>query len=82
MKKITLSLIALAAISSAAFAERSYDLRDSAEARGTIGEYSDHAMNVNALSATDDGKTIRYFGKYGFTNDQMELRRWDEKNGG
>ena len=36
MKKIILSLAALAALSTAALAERHYDLRDSAEAMGSF----------------------------------------------
>jgi hypothetical protein len=89
MKKIIISLAALAAVSTAALAERSYDLRDSPEARGTFSTPADRALdgniNVNTLQSLDDtdngGATI-LFGKYGTTTDPAELRRWDEKNGG
>ena len=55
MKKIILSLAALAALSTASFAERTYDLRDSATARGTIelpaDKINDNSLGTKALSA-------------------------------
>jgi hypothetical protein len=86
MKKTLISLAALAALSGAALAERSYDLRDSPESRGTfsVGGYSDtNVDSVNSLEALqqgDESNTRTYFGKYGSTTDPMEARRWDEKN--
>jgi hypothetical protein len=85
MKKIIVSLAALAAISTAALAERSYDLRDSAEARGSFAVYDGSAVatvDINALQTTDVASDVVLFGKYGNTTDAAELRRWDEKNGG
>jgi hypothetical protein len=85
MNKLVLSLVALAAVSSAALAERNYDLRDSPEQRGTISVPQDNAVNdntVNLLQAPARNSGVIYFGKYGTTKDPLEARRWDEKNGG
>ena len=85
MKKIIVSLAALAAISTAALAERSYDLRDSAEAQGSFTVYGGTdalSADVNALQSVDSVSGTVLFGKYGIASDAAELRRWDEKNGG
>jgi hypothetical protein len=87
MKKFVLSLAALAAVSTAALAERNYDLRDSAEARGSFTvpgdvEARNSDASINALQSDTSGETVIYFGKYGSTTDPLEARRWDEKNGG
>jgi hypothetical protein len=85
MNKIVLSLIALAAVSSAALAERNYDLRDSPEQRGTFSVPQDSTINdgsTQLLQSVDENAPVIYFGKYGSTTDPMEARRWDEKNGG
>ena len=63
MKKFTISLFALAAISTVALAsQRSYDLRDSDT---YFGKYStqlkDNATAVNALSVVDDGQVLTSF---------------------
>ncbi len=63
MNKIAISLIALAAISTASFAsQRNYDLRDSDT---YFGKYStqlkDKATSVNALAVTKQGKTETNF---------------------
>jgi hypothetical protein len=63
LKKLSISLIALAAISTAAFAsQRSYDLRDSDT---YFGKYStqlkDNATSVNALAVAKQGKTETNF---------------------
>jgi hypothetical protein len=87
MKSFILSIATLATLSTAALAERSYDLRDSAEARGSFTIAADSAVDgsleVNTLAAQGDdaSSTTVYFGKYGSTTDPMEARRWDEKNG-
>ena len=77
MKKITLSLIALAAVSTAALADRSYDLRDSDTYMGKFK--NEQALSIESLAIPADEWTI-FYGRYGSTKDQMELRRWDEKN--
>jgi hypothetical protein len=85
MKKIIISLAALAAISTAALAERNYDLRDSAEAQGSFTVHGDSAVlnsDINALQSVDVASGTVLFGKYGIAKDAAELRRWDEKNGG
>ena len=64
MKKFAISLIALAAISTASFANsnRSYDLRESDT---YIGKYSEQVKNsavaVNALAVTNDGQALTNF---------------------
>jgi hypothetical protein len=63
MNKIAISLIALAAISTASFAsQRNYDLRDSDT---YFGKYStqlkDKTTSVNALAVAKQGKTETNF---------------------
>ncbi len=85
MKKIIFSLAALAALSTAALAERNYDLRDSQEAQGSFtvpGDNIGAEVAVNALNSIDVASNEVLFGKYGIATDADELRRWDEKNGG
>lgn len=85
MNKFILALATVSALSTAAVAERNYDLRDSPEARGTFSVQGGDidVSNVNTLPAIDaDNKQTWLFGKYGITNDADELRRWNEKNGG
>jgi hypothetical protein len=77
MKKIALSLIALAAVSTAALADRSQDLRD---IDTYMGKFANEATSFEKLSIPADEWKILY-GRYGTTKDPMELRRWDEKNG-
>jgi hypothetical protein len=74
MKKISVSLIALAALSGVAFAERT-------ERDDNIVKSTDE-VQVQGFEATPsgaDGELL--FGKYGATRDPAEIRRWDEKNG-
>ncbi len=77
MKKIALSLIALAAVSTAALADRSQDLRD---IDTYMGKFADESVSFEKLSIPASEWQILY-GRYGTTKDPMELRRWDEKNG-
>jgi hypothetical protein len=49
MKKIIITLATLSALSTAAFAERHYDLRDTPEARGTISTQFDNASVVGSV---------------------------------
>ena len=72
MKKIIISLAALAALSTGALAERSYDLRDSAEARGSF------SVNYDGVSAANK---VQLLSIDTAAVDQMEIRRLDEKNG-
>jgi hypothetical protein len=76
MKKFAISLIALAAISTASFANsnRSYDLRDSDT---YVGKYSAQVKNsavaVNALAVANDGQVLTNFerlNKISAENDQ------------
>jgi hypothetical protein len=45
MKKIVFTLAALTALSTASFAERSWDLRDSPEAQGSFSTPADRAVS-------------------------------------
>jgi hypothetical protein len=49
MKKIILTLAALAALSTASFAERHWDLRDTPESQGTISTSFDNAGAVSGV---------------------------------
>jgi hypothetical protein len=49
MKKIILTLAALAALSTASFAERHWDLRDTPESQGTISTSFDNAGVVSGV---------------------------------
>jgi hypothetical protein len=83
MNKILLSLAALTAISGAALAERSYDLRDSDTYTGKYSSMQiQDQVDVNALASDAPVSTNIFYGKYGSTMDPTEARRWDEKNGG
>lgn len=75
-KKIALSLIALAAVSTAALAERSQDLRDTDT---YMGKFANEAVSVEKL-AIPSGEWKILYGRYGSTTDPMEARRWGEKN--
>jgi H2-forming N5,N10-methylenetetrahydromethanopterin dehydrogenase-like enzyme len=83
MKTILLTLATITALSSAASAERTYDLRDSDT---YVGSYSNmqiqDQVDVKALADDAATNTQVFFGKYGTTMDPAEARRWDEKNGG
>lgn len=80
MKKFIIAAAALAAVSSAAFAERSDDLRDSDT---YFGKY---ARNTAVAASATDSQALAIqgdtwlFGPFGPTKDPLELRRWDEKN--
>jgi hypothetical protein len=77
MKKIALSLIALAAISGAALAERNYDLRDSDT---YMGKFSNEAVTIEKLAVPATELQI-FYGSGGTSTDPLEVRRWDEQNG-
>jgi hypothetical protein len=78
MKKIALSLIALAAVSTAALAERNYDLRD---ADTYMGKFSAQSVSDESAAAIAASNWTIFYGRYGSTTDADEARRWDEKNG-
>jgi hypothetical protein len=85
MKKFILSLAALAAVSSVALAERSYDLDSSPESRGTFSSPADAlvdgtSIGSNTLATSENEGRVIYYGKYGSTTDALEARRWSEKN--
>ena len=64
MKKIAISLIALAAVSTVAFAgeSRGYDLRESDTYFGKYSEQvNKRAVAVNALAAANDGQALTNF---------------------
>jgi hypothetical protein len=64
MNKIAISLIALAAISTASFAgsNRSYDLRDSDTYFGRYStQLKDKSTSVNAVAAVEEGNTLTNF---------------------
>jgi hypothetical protein len=50
MKKIIIALAALSALSTASFAERSWDLRDSPESQGTFSDYVGGLDNSTGVS--------------------------------
>jgi hypothetical protein len=78
MKKFAVSLLALAAVSTAALAARNNDLRDQDTYVGKFN--SQQVLSVESLAVPADGTTI-FYGRYGSTMDADEVRRWDEKNG-
>ena len=78
MKKIVISLFALAAVSGSALAERNYDLRDVQPFKGGVVQSDVRALGVVDADAAE-GKVV-YHGRYGTTTDPLEVRRWDEKN--
>ncbi len=72
MNKFIITLAALASLSTAALAERSYDLRDSPEARGTFTlNYSGGNVDKNVQLLSIGQPSV----------EQMDIRRLDEKNG-
>jgi hypothetical protein len=80
MNKFIIAASALVALSAPAFAERSYDLRDSDT---YFGKYSQNA--AVAVSATES-QPLAIEGdswlqsRFGLTKDPQDVRRWDEKN--
>jgi hypothetical protein len=76
MKKIILTLAAVAAFSGAALAERSSETGD----RADYGQTQPMTYTGGAAleNTTPSGDWMS--GRYGATRDPAELRRWDEKN--
>jgi hypothetical protein len=77
MKKIIITLAALATVSTAALAERNYDLRDSQEAMGSFTLPIER--NADAVNSGIDVNTLAVSPSW--DNDAREQRRLDEKNG-
>jgi nucleoside-specific outer membrane channel protein Tsx len=77
MKKIILALAAVAALSSAALAERSSETGDRSDYVQTqTNDYTGGGAALQSLGSSNDWLS----GDYGVTRDPAELRRWDEKN--
>jgi hypothetical protein len=76
MKKFILTLAAVAALSSAALAERSSETGDRSDYVQT--QTNDYTGGAALQNNTPSGDWMN--GRYGATRDPAELRRWDEKN--
>ena len=75
MKKIAISLIALAAVSTVAFAgeNRGYDLRDSDTYFGKYStQLTDKATNTSAISVMDAGRPLTNFERMKWTSAENE----------
>jgi hypothetical protein len=77
MKKIILTLAAVAALSGAALAERSSETGDRVD---YVQTQMNHTGGSAALKANAPSGTF-LTGDYGVTRDPAEVRRWAEKNG-
>jgi hypothetical protein len=79
MKRISLTLAALAAFSGIAIAQN-FDGDDQAPYRFDDGPSESSAQTTNTLESIDSAPSGEWFnGKYGLTQDPDDIRRWDEK---
>ena len=76
MKKTFISLLALAAVSTTAFAFERRDTDPVVNGINNSGTMDTRALAVEAPKANSEW----LYGKYGMTKDPEELRRWSEKN--
>jgi len=76
MKNIAISLFALAAISTVAFAgeSRGYDLRDSDTYFGKYSkQLTDEATSTNAITAMDAGRPLTSFERLKWQSEENEI---------
>lgn len=79
MKKISIVLLALAAISTTAFANNSRDVRTIAEYTGPYPELSGDNLNVLVTPKISQVMSFKHSGLS--TQAEKEINRLDEKNG-
>jgi hypothetical protein len=80
MNKFIIAASALVALSAPAFAERSYDLRDSDTYFGKYSQVAPVAASVSDSQPLAINGDTWLLGRYGLTKDAQDVRRWDEKN--